>query len=270
MLGASAHSLAQAQKDLAQGLKSAPVQGRELADELFALVDALDSEPALARALTNPNRPAAPKEQLVRQAMAGHQADAVGFAARIATLRWSKEADLADALEVLAFDAFLTQVQQDQQLRQVEAELFEVDAQLRNHRELRTALGERTASQAARLQLVQQVFGPVLAAPTLYLLERVTGHPRGRGIRYALKFLGDLVAQKRQRLVAVVTAAVPLSSQQAEHLTKTLATEYGQDIQLNLTVDPSVVGGLRIRVGDDVVDGSLFTRLATLSRDLAA
>jgi F-type H+-transporting ATPase subunit delta len=118
--------------------------------------------------------------------------------------------------------------------------------------------------------LARAVFGQAVSAETLALVERVVTHPRGRGIRYSLKFVGDLVAFMRNRLVAIVTAARPLASAQASALAKTLASAYGRDIQLNVTVDASLVGGLRVRVDDDVVDGSLLTRFAEARRDLAA
>ncbi|MDR3106705.1 MAG: F0F1 ATP synthase subunit delta [Bifidobacteriaceae bacterium] len=270
MAGGSAASLAKAKLEASRVL--AKLKGREalVGDELFALTDALDADPALARALTNPNRPAAAKERLIRQAMSGHFAPAVELAAKVTALRWSKDRDLADALELLAFGANLAAAQAKKILAKVEEELFEVDTVLRNNRDLRTALGDRVASPTARVRLTNAVFAQAVSPETLYLLERLVRHPRGRGIRYALKYVGDLVADLRQRLVVVATSSAPLSQTQASSLTKLLAAEYGRDIQLNVSIDQSVIGGLRLRVGDDVVDGSLLTRFTLLRRDLAS
>jgi F-type H+-transporting ATPase subunit delta len=270
MLSGSAASLAQAKAESGRALAAHPDQAARFADELFALVDALDADPALARALTNPNREAGAKRQLVRQAMAGHFGPAVDLAAATAARRWSRDGDLADALELLAFDAALALTEARRALEQVEAELFEVDAVLRNHRELRTALGDPVAEPPARLRLIERVFAGAVRAETMYLLRRLVSHPRGRGLRHSLQHVGDLVAERRRRLVAVVTSAAPLAPSQAEALTKALTRSYGRAIQLNVSVDKSVIGGMRVRVGDEVVDGSLLSRFAELRRELAA
>ncbi|MDR1118288.1 MAG: F0F1 ATP synthase subunit delta [Bifidobacteriaceae bacterium] len=270
MRGGSAASLGQAKAELRRVLAKAPASASQVAAELFALVDALDADKALPRALTNPTREGAPKRLLVERAMAGHLADAVELAATVSALRWSKEGDLADALEELAFDAVLFAAQSDEELGAIEAELFQVDAVLRDNRDLVAALGDSSAQPAARAKLARAVFGGAVGAPAMALIERVVTHPRGRGVRYALAWVGALVAALRNRLVASLTSARPLSASQTESLARTLAARYGRAIQLNVTVDPAVLGGLRIRVGDDVVDGSLLTRVAGLRRDLAA
>ncbi|MDR0594716.1 MAG: F0F1 ATP synthase subunit delta [Bifidobacteriaceae bacterium] len=272
MLGGSAASLAQAKAELGRRLagQAATAAPAQIAAELFALTDALDADPALARALTNPNRPAGAKHRLVQTAMAGHFEPAVELAAWTAARRWSKDGDLADALELMAFDAQLAAAEAARVLAQVEAELFDVDAVLLDNRELRTALGDLTAAPALRLRLVGEVFGSAVRAETLALLERVVAHPRGRGVRHSLQYVGDLVAARRRRLVVNVTSAVALTDGQAGALAEHLAKRYGRAVQLNVTIDRSVIGGVRVRVGDQVVDGSLATRFTELRRDLAA
>ncbi|MDR2378047.1 MAG: F0F1 ATP synthase subunit delta [Bifidobacteriaceae bacterium] len=270
MAGGSAASLAQAKLEASRRLAKAAGQAGRIGSELFALTDALDADPALARALTNPNRQAAAKRQLVHRSMAGHFEPAVELAAWAATLRWSRDGDLADALELMAFDAKLAEAEAARALRQVEAELFDVDVVLRNNRDLRTALGDVVAEPAARLRLAERVFAPAIRPETMELVRRVVGHPRGRGIRHCLRFIGDLVAARRGRLVVAVTSAQKLSDRQTDQLARILAAEYGREVQLNVTIDHSVIGGARVRVGDEVVDGSLLTRFSALRRDLAA
>ncbi|MDR0366493.1 MAG: F0F1 ATP synthase subunit delta, partial [Bifidobacteriaceae bacterium] len=158
MASGSAASLSAARRILARAVAEPKVDGQQVADELFALVDALDADLALARALTNPNRSAADKGKAVRQAMAGHLEAAVKVAAEVAGLRWSKDGDLADGLEELAFDAALAAAERAKLLETIEAELFEVDAALRNHRDLRTALGDLVASSEAKAKLAEAVF----------------------------------------------------------------------------------------------------------------
>jgi F-type H+-transporting ATPase subunit delta len=270
MLGGSAASLRASLKALDKTLGQAPAKADLVSGELFALADALDQNRALERALANPNRAADAKQALVRGVLTGHTPAAVDLAATVVAQRWSRDADLADALEHLALDARLGAAEQAGQLDQVEAELFEVDQLLASNRPLRMALGDASAPGEARAALARQVFAPALAPHTLALVERMAAHPRGRGIRRSLQVLGDLIAARRQRLVAVATTAVPLSAAQIKRLAGLLAAEYGRAIQLNVSVDPDVIGGLRIRVGDDVVDGTLLTRITQLRRAIAA
>jgi len=69
-------------------------------------------------------------------------------------------------------------------------------------------------------------------------------------------------AKRRERLVAHVTAAVELSAAQRTRLAGILKGAYGHDIQLNVTVDPEVLGGIKVQVGSEVVDGTIVSRLA--------
>ncbi|MDR2254306.1 MAG: hypothetical protein LBD97_10725, partial [Bifidobacteriaceae bacterium] len=168
MLGSSAASLVQARTELGAVLAAATPDEAPLkvAAELFALVDALDADKALARALTNPNRSAAPKRALVRGAMAGHMPAATELVATVAAARWSREGDLADALEQLGFDAAIAAARSDQGLRRTEEELFGVDVVLRGSRPLRTALADAVAPPAARAKLARDVFGDAVGPVT--------------------------------------------------------------------------------------------------------
>ncbi len=67
----------------------------------------------------------------------------------------------------------------------------------------------------------------------------------------------------------MVTAAVPLSDQQKQRLGAALAKLYGRQVHLNLDVDPEVLGGIRVRVGDEVIDGTVASRLDEAARRLA-
>jgi F-type H+-transporting ATPase subunit delta len=85
-----------------------------------------------------------------------------------------------------------------------------------------------------------------------------------------LGHVGDLAAARRRRVVAAVTSRTELTPGQVERLRGILATAYGSDIQVNVTVDPSVVGGLRVQVGADVVDATVLSRLDDARRRLAS
>ena len=73
----------------------------------------------------------------------------------------------------------------------------------------------------------------------------------------------------RQQLTAIVTVASPLSSEQRDRLTRALSNLYGREITTNVVLDPAVVGGVRVQVGDEVIDGTILSRLDTVRRDMA-
>jgi F-type H+-transporting ATPase subunit delta len=270
MLGGSAIALRESVKQLDRMVAGDAKLATMLSSELFAFLDALDGSVALVRALANPNRDPASRERLVRTMLAGHAAPAVDLVAFVATQRWSRDEDLPDAVEQLGFEAALAAADAQGNLAKIEAELFEVDITLVNHRDLRTALGDIVAPGEQRGKLAKKVFGQAISPGAMALLARMVTHPRGRGIRYSIKTLGDLVAARRKRLVAVVAAAHELTPAQVARLGQALEAEYGRAVQVNLAVDPQLVGGLRIRVGDDVVDGTMVARFGQLKRAITA
>ena len=79
----------------------------------------------------------------------------------------------------------------------------------------------------------------------------------------------DLVADQRGSIVATVLTATPLNTAQSERLSAVLTKRYGRRVGLNAVIDPSVVGGLRVQIADDVIDASVAARLAELRQRLA-
>jgi F-type H+-transporting ATPase subunit delta len=93
--------------------------------------------------------------------------------------------------------------------------------------------------------------------------------PRGLGLTEALDYYGKLAAAWRERLVATVRTAIPLDEADRERLARTLSRQYGHDIHLNVLLDPEVIGGLRVELGDEVIDGTIAGRLDDARRRLA-
>jgi len=109
-----------------------------------------------------------------------------------------------------------------------------------------------------------------VAPASLRLITQAALHPRGRNLEANLADYARLVAAWRQRLIAVVRVATELSDEQRQRLTRALSAIYGHGIQLNVVIDPQVVGGVSVQVGDEVIDGTLSSRLAALRRHWAA
>lgn len=265
---ASYESVAEAFEGVLAGVGA---EARELGDQLFSVVDALDGSGSLRRALGDPSRPADDKAQLASTLLDGKvDARVVAAVQGLARARWSAEADLTTAAEWLAAQAYLASAQADGGLEQVEDELFRLERVLAGNRELRQALGERRATPAQRRALVVDLLGGGRVHPaTLALVARAAATPRARSVVAALAQLGRLAAERRALLVAEVTAAVPLSLEQEERLVALLERAYGRPVTINVAVEPGVIGGVSVRVGDDLVDSTVLARLDEVRRRLA-
>jgi F-type H+-transporting ATPase subunit delta len=104
---------------------------------------------------------------------------------------------------------------------------------------------------------------------TLRLISQMVAHPRGRTLTAALDLCADIAARRRQQLIAVVRSAVQLSAAQRRRLIRALSASYGHQIHLNVVLDPSVVGGISVQIGDELIDGTAASRLAEVRRKLA-
>lgn len=251
-------------------LSAAGPQAGTLGEQLFAVVDALDGSSTLRRALSDPARDGDAKAALVAGLLAGRADErVVEVLGAVARSRWSSEGDVADAVEQLAADAVLAGAQNAGDLEKVEEELFRIVRLLAGQRDLRRALGDRQASPQARAELARRVLGGSTHPATLQLVVRAAVAPRGRGIVASLTELERLVAARRRKLVAAVTSAQPLTKAQSARLATLLETAYGRSVQLNSSVDPDVVGGLRIEIGSDVVNATVLSRIDDVRRRLA-
>lgn len=252
-------------------LTAAGAQAAELGDQLFAVVDALDRSGGLRRALSDPARTGDAKVALVHELLGG-KADprVVELVAAAARQRWSVPEDVAEAVERLAAETVLAAAQAGGALERVEEELFRFGRILARERQVRDALTDRLASPEARAAVVERLLGGRVHPVTLQLVVRAARAPRGRTMMTTLTRLGELAAHRRERLLATVTAAVLPTSAQLERLTRLLTAAYGRPVRINVAVDPEVVGGLRVAVGDEIVDATVLSRLDEVRRRLAS
>lgn len=239
-------------------------------EQLYALADLLAGNVSLRRALSDPSRSGEDKAELAGNVLSGKVADEVTELVQgLVRSRWSSSENLAHALEVLAVDSVLASAEAQGRLAAVEEELFRVDRLLASQRELRRALSDQDESLARRLALVDTIFGGKLERETLLFVERATASLRSRSITSALNAILERAAERRRRLSAVVVAAAPLTEAQVGRLGGILERVYGRPVQVNVSVDERVVGGLRIQVGSEVVDATVLSRLDEARRRLA-
>ncbi|MEU3185487.1 F0F1 ATP synthase subunit delta [Streptomyces sp. NPDC006923] len=270
MNGASREALAAARERLDALTDSPSVDAAKLADELAAVTALLHREVSLRRVLTDPAQPGEAKAGLARRLLSGQVGEAAAdLVSGMVRSRWSQPRDLVDSVEELSALAELTAAQQSGALDNVEDELFRFGRIVESSTELRAALTDRSATVTAKTALVQSLLGGRANPATERLVARLVTQPRGRSLEAGLGTLSRLAAARRDRMVAVVTSAVPLTDGQKQRLGAALAKLYGRPMHLNLDVDPEVLGGISVRVGDEVINGTVAARLEEAERRLA-
>ena len=270
MRGASRASLAQARERLASTVSEAG-EADVLSEELFGVVGLLGSQPVLRRALTDTTKRPADRAGLVRALLEGKVSRAtLHIVAGLAAARWSVPRDLTDGAEELAVLAAAAAADEAGHLDDVEDDLFRFSRVVSGSPGLRAALTNRQAPASAKRQLVGTLLDGKVTPPSLRLITAAVVHPRGRSLDMCLADYARLVAEWRERLIAVVRVAVPLGADERERLAAALAAAFGHGVHLDILIDPTVLGGISVRIGDEFIDGSVASRLAALRRQLAA
>ncbi|MEU1088103.1 F0F1 ATP synthase subunit delta [Streptomyces sp. NPDC005892] len=267
---ASREALAAARERLDALTDNTSVDAEKLAEELASVTALLDREVSLRRVLTDPAQSGEAKAELAGRLLSGQvSGEAVDLISGMVRSRWSFSRDLVDAVEELAATADLTAAQRAGALDDVEDEVFRFGRIVSSDTALRSALTSRTATPAAKGTLLRSLLGGKSRAATERLVTRLVTHSRGRSLEAGLETLSKLAAARRERTVAVVTSAVPLTDVQKQRLGAALAKIYGRQMHLNLDVDPEVLGGVSVRVGDEVINGTIADRLDEATRRMA-
>lgn len=242
-----------------------------VADELFAVTGLLDGNPSLRRAVADPSREGSDKSGLVTQLLGSQvSAGVVGVVAGLAAQRWSQERDLTDTLERFAVEATLKGAEDNGAIDQVEDELFRFERLVAGNAELRDALGNRQGQAAGKAELVGTLLEGKARPETIRLARQSVLAPRGRRFDRTIEEYLDIAAERRQQLTAVVTTAVDLTDAQRSRLASALQRIYSKPVLLQLVHDEDVIGGIRVQVGDEVVDGTVLRRLDEAKRHLAS
>lgn len=262
MQGTSRGSLADGQERL-ESLLSAPGTDRAgVGDALFAVTGLLDANASLRRALTDPSRDGEAKAGLVDRLLSGKVDGAVvDLLAGLARARWAQSRDLGDALELMAVTAVIAGAQEAGQLDRVEDELFRFRRTVDGDADLRSALTDRTASGERKAALVSRLLEGKVAPVTLRLARQAVLAARGLRFDAVLEEYGELAARRREQVLAHVVVAIPMEQAHRERLSQALSRQYGKPVHLNVDVDPQVLGGVRVEIGDEVIDGTIARRL---------
>ena len=270
MRGISRDSLAAGQERLETLLSAASTDPAVLAEDLFGVTGALAGSPSLRRALTDPSRDGEAKATLAARLFSGKVSGAAtDLVAGLVRSRWASAGDLTDAIESFAVSAELSSAERAGRLDAVEDELFRFSRTISGDQGLRDAFSARTQGSDRKADLVRRLLGGKAAPETVRLAVQAAADPRGMRTEQVLDGFVEAAAQRRRQLVAGVTVAVPLDQAQRDRLAAALQRIYGRPVRLNVDVDPAVVGGIRVELGGEIVDGTISGRLDEARRRLA-
>lgn len=161
-------------------------------------------------------------------------------------------------------EALVAVVQAEGDLAATEDELFAVAQALAGSDELREVLADRRIPAARRQQIVEDLLGGQAAETTVALVSMVVGAGRGSDLVRIIEAAVERSAGLRNKAVAEVRSAIALSDDQQQRLAGALQQATGKDVTVKVIVDPSVMGGLVTRIGDEVIDGSVRARINQL------
>jgi F-type H+-transporting ATPase subunit delta len=238
-----------------------------LSSELFFITDVLGSNISVRRAMTDPSRDAQSKSVFVKDLLASKVgAPALGLLTEISALRWSGAKDLVQVIEQLAIEAEASAANISGELDRVEEEIFVVFNTITNSSELRKAF--KTDAVQAKSKLAQEILKN--ASPsTSKLLSHMVNSWRGRSIEATFADYQWALAARRNRVIALVKVAAPITQDQQTRLVTALTSKVGQPVRINIEIDPHVIGGVSVKFADEIVDGSISNRLAGAARALA-
>ncbi|MBT2485528.1 MULTISPECIES: F0F1 ATP synthase subunit delta [unclassified Microbacterium] len=238
----------------------------DTARELFAAARAVSESSQLSGALADPSAPVEARRNVVAAVFGAFSEDAKSVLKTAVAERWSNADQLVDGIEELAIRAAsIAEPDAD-----IEGEIFGFSRVIAANAELELALGTRLGGEDAKVTLVERLLADgATSAPAKLIVSSLVRQPRGRRIRQLLNRAMRIVSAQHGRVVATVHTATPLNEAQRTRLSDALSRRYDGRVSLNVVIDPAVVGGLRVQIADDVIDGSISARLADLRQKLA-
>lgn len=253
--------------DVVGNVDTAELSG--FADELASLAGLLVEHSVLRKYLAAREDDSAPKVAMIEQLLTGKASQPTIDVARTAVeQRWSVTRDLPEALERLARLTLLVAAERADKIEDVEDELFRFGRTLDANPHLASLLSQVEQPIDKRIGLLDSVIADKPTKYTAELLRQTTRLLNGQNIVDVVPELAELAADRRGESVAHVVAAAPLNEQQFDRLSSVLSRIYGRTISVQLDVDPEVLGGLQIRIGDEVVDGTIVAKLSKAASHL--
>jgi F-type H+-transporting ATPase subunit delta len=269
MRGISKNAAAAAGESL-EALLASGADCSRVAEDLFGATGLLAGNASLRKALTDSSHRAEARVGLVDRLLSGQVgAEALELLRGLVLDRWASPGDLTDTVEALAVTAVLAGAERAGRLERVEDELFRFSRTVGGDVRLRDAFSARTPGGERKEDLVRRLLEERAAPETVRLAVQAAKHPRGLRTEWALTGYVAAAAERRQQLIAHVVVTSPLDEPRRERLQSVLRRIYRRPIQVNIDIDPQVLGGLRVEIVGQVLDGTVLGRMDRARRALA-
>ena len=239
-----------------------------IGNELFTITKVLDDSIQLERALTDPSRPVADKVAVLKELLGDNAHPmTMEIMTDLVSRRRSRARDIANAVEDFGVDAMMYYADATDATLQVSIELSELHSALLNLPVVRAKLYDYQATSEARVKLFREVFsGKTLNKVTMRLAEHATCNLRRRRYLETIQWLINKFSRHMGESMVTVTTATPLKKEQIKRLVEVYSAKVGRQVHINSVVDPTVLGGMRIQVGDEVTDNTVVAQLQNLHR----
>jgi len=238
----------------------------QTAQQLFSAARSIGGSLQLRTLLADASTdPGVKKKAIVAVFGARFGSTAIDLLSSVASRRWSSDEDLLAGIEELGIRAAAESAAFG---TPIEAELFAFGTAVSSSAELELAVGSKLGDTAAKVALVDRLLDGKVSPQTLAIVNQLVQQPRGRRIGAQLRSAASVVADQSNLSVGTVTTARPIGAEQLIRLQAGLSKTYGKNLRINAVVDPSLIGGIRVQVGDDVIDGSVASRLHDLRLQL--
>ena len=253
---------------LAPKLRDTREDAWRIGNELFTITKVLDDSIQLERALTDPSRPVADKVAVLKELLGDNAHPmTMEIMTDLVSRRWSRARDIANAVEDFGVDAMMYYADATDATLQVSIELSELHSALLNLPVVRAKLYDYQATSEARVKLFREVFsGKTLNKVTMRLAEHATCNLRRRRYLETIQWLINKFSRHMGESMVTVTTATPLKKEQIKRLVEVYSAKVGRQVHINSVVDPTVLGGMRIQVGDEVTDNTVVSQLQNLHR----
>lgn len=253
---------------LAPKLRDTREDAWRIGNELFTITKVLDDSIQLERALTDPSRPVADKVAVLKELLGDNAHPmTMEIMTDLVSRRWSRARDIANAVEDFGVDAMMYYADATDATLQVSIELSELHSALLNLPVVRAKLYDYQATSEARVKLFHEVFsGKTLNKVTMRLAEHATCNLRRRRYLETIQWLINKFSRHMGESMVTVTTATPLKKEQIKRLVEVYSAKVGRQVHINSVVDPAVLGGMRIQVGDEVTDNTVVAQLQNLHR----
>ena len=253
---------------LAPKLRDTREDAWRIGNELFTITKVLDDSIQQERALTDPSRPVADKVAVLKELLGDNAHPmTMEIMTDLVSRRWSRARDIANAVEDFGVDAMMYYADATDATLQVSIELSELHSALLNLPVVRAKLYDYQATSEARVKLFREVFsGKTLNKVTMRLAEHATCNLRRRRYLETIQWLINKFSRHMGESMVTVTTATPLKKEQIKRLVEVYSAKVGRQVHINSVVDPTVLGGMRIQVGDEVTDNTVVAQLQNLHR----